>query len=760
MRLKHRFLVFVLSSFIPCFSQTVGVVLSGGGASGMAHIGVLKALEEQGIPIDYITGTSSGALVGALYAAGYTPEEMEKLVVSEKFKNWAYGHLDDRYRYFFKRGDADASWITFKFSLKSGFETLLPTNIINSFPVDFGLLETFSKASLASHSNFDSLLVPFRCVASNIDSNKLIVFHEGNLGESVRASMSYPFYLKPIAINGSLLFDGGLYNNFPVSIVNKEFHPDYLIGSNVTGALPPATDDNIVSQIRSMMTEKTVYSLGNQNGILIAPQTNVGLFDFDHNKALIDSGYAATMRSIAKIKFAVGARIDTARIRSKRAAFLKKEQDIHIGKIKVTGLKENQVVFVNKTILPGNNLLSLDELKSNYFKLVADERIKSIFPTIRYNTSTHESELNLRVKQEKEFETSFGGDFSNRPISEGFVGIRYNFLGTMAGSLYGDTYFGRLYSSVQAKARIDMPGNLPFFIEPAVTYNRWDYYNSSELFFENVKPAYLIQGDQSALFNLGIPLGNNGKLVGGAGYVTLTNQYYQTQNFTPQDTADRDQFTLFTSDLMYENNTLNRKMYPNEGHEIYFKVRYSTGQENNQPGSTEIGQLPSSAQREWLQIKGLYDNYFIYKGKYKLGILLEGMYSNQTLSFNYASSILAAPAFQPITETQTLFLENYMAYNYVAGGLKNIINFKKNFDLRLEGYVFAPYQSILENTSTYKAYYGGIFATEHYILSSSLVYTSPLGPVAISVNYYDRQVSPLTFMFHFGYTLFNRRALN
>jgi len=764
---KISLFTLLLLLFSNSFSQKVGLVLSGGGASGLAHIGVLKALEENNIPIDYISGTSSGALIGALYAIGFSPEQIEKLVKSEAFLKWALGEVDNTNNYYFKKADDNSSWIQFKIDPRQGIQTSLPTNIINSQPINFALMQLFAKASAEAHYNFDSLLIPFRCVASDIDSNHSVVFRRGDLGLALRASMSYPFYLRPITVNDKLLFDGGLYNNFPSDIMKSDFHPDYVIGSNVTGNVPAPSDDNVVSQIRSMMTGITDYSLLSKGGVKIEPKTDIGLFDFNNPQKLIDSGYVSTMRVMNEIKSATAQRIKTETVRKKREAFLSNQHPLEFDQIEVDGVNGNQAQYIFHSIRRGDDSLSLSHLKRQYFRLAADEQIKDLLPMARFNPQTGLYDLFLKVRREKDIVAYLGGDLSNRPISEGFVGLKYNYLGKEAVTTYGNIYFGRLYNSAQARMRIDIPARLPFYIEPSVTYNRWDYYNSSELFFSAIIPAYLIQIEQHQELNLGIPLANNGKLVGSAGYTINTNQYYQVQNFapSPQDTADQDKFHMFTANLMYENNTFNRKMYPSKGHCFLFRMRYLDGTEYNQPGSLEAGQKPSSAQRDWLQMKLIYDDYFISRGMIKFGFLAEGVYSNQSLSFNYASSILAAPSFQPTTETQTLFLNNYMAYNYVAGGLKNIISFSKNLELRTEAYVFTPYQAILENNSAgpqkYQAYFSsGYFTIDHYILTTAAVYTTPVGPISFSVNYYDRVANPLTFLFHFGYTLFNKRAMD
>ena len=116
---RSLFLILILFIIIPnSFAQSVGLVLSGGGAKGMAHIGVIRVLEENNIPIDYIAGTSIGAIVGSLYAAGYKTEEMEELFKSDDFYFWSTGKIQKEYRYFFKQQEEDPSWIELRFTKK------------------------------------------------------------------------------------------------------------------------------------------------------------------------------------------------------------------------------------------------------------------------------------------------------------------------------------------------------------------------------------------------------------------------------------------------------------------------------------------------------------------------------------------------------------------------------------------------------------------------------------------------------------------
>ena len=190
-------LVFAFMSFHG-FSQKVGIVLSGGGATGFAHIGVLKALEENNIPIDYITGTSAGALIGGLYASGYSAVEIEALVLSESFEVLANGDIEDEFKNYIEEPEPDAGLFSLRLAKDSIFQKTLATNVLNPTFLDLTMMHILALNPAESHKNYDSLFVPFRCVASDIITKKSILFISGSLNQSIRASMTYfsPLTLK------------------------------------------------------------------------------------------------------------------------------------------------------------------------------------------------------------------------------------------------------------------------------------------------------------------------------------------------------------------------------------------------------------------------------------------------------------------------------------------------------------------------------------------------------------------------------------
>ena len=737
------------------FSQKVGVVLSGGGASGLAHIGVLKALEENNIPVDYITGTSIGAFVGAMYAIGYSPKQMEQIALSEDFNNQVYGNIDKKYVYYFKKKEPNASWISLKLSLDTAFETNLPTNIVNPATIDFALMEGMAPAIAAAKYNFDSLFIPFRCVAADIETKSTVVFHNGDLSEAVRASISYPFYLKPIKVDGKLLFDGGIYNNFPSDIMYQQCFPDIIIGSNVSGTVASPDEDNLLSQFKAMLINRAKMDIQCPNGILIEPQVNVSTFDFSNPQAQIDSGYASAMRQIEVIKTRIERRTNPDELAEKRKNFQKKIQPFIIGNIEIEGLKKGQASYVRGVLRKRKQAMTIEQFKPAYFRLVEDDKIKQIYPKARLNPQNNNYDLLLRVKKERDIVAELGGNVSNRPISEVFAGFEYKYLGHIGIRLMGNGYFGKLYTSAQTSARFDFPFRVPFYVEPELAFNRWDFYRSSNLFFEDVKPAYLIQNDRHAYLNVAMPVTNKDKLILGGGLAELSDEYYQVAQFTQKDTPDVTNFDIVTAHLLLERNTLNRKQYATQGTYLGVKTRFIQGEEYTVPGSTS-SLPPSRRLHQWVQVKFIYDKYYKQRGTLRMGVYFEGAYSTQDTMNNYTASVLSSPAFQPLTECKTLFQPNFRAHAYAAFGLKNIITIKNRLDLRLEAYVYQPYQQI--DSINNKQVYTVPFLRRYFMGTAALVGHTPIGPISFSVNYYYGEVQPFTFLFHFGYIIFNRKS--
>ncbi len=776
---KSFFIVLILLLALQnlLIAQKVGLVLSGGGAAGYAHIGVMKALEENNIPIDFITGTSQGALTGSKYAIGLTPMQIEAMVKTESYKNMANGEIDEKYSYYFKNTDIDPSWIRLKLSLDSTIRVVLPTNLKSPIALDFGLLEFTTGPIAAAKNNFDSLFVPYRCVAADVEKKESIIFKEGNLGHAVRASIAYPFYIPPVAHEGRLLYDGGFYNNFPSDVMYKDFYPDYIIGSTVAANSPSADEDNIFSQIKSMVLGKTNFEIPCEAGIIIKPNSNINIFDFGDPQRVIDSGYVAAMREMASIKKQIARRVNPDELKLKRANFKKNIPKIIFDNIFIEGLNSNQSEYARRVLRSGNNnynkedgnildllkknqkQISMEDIKEGYFRLASDDKIKGIIPLAKFNPESGYFDLYLKIKKERDIITYFGGNFSNRPISQGYLGFQYNYLAQFAVRISGNAYFGKLYNSLQVKTRFDFPFATPIYIEPAIIWNKWDYYSSSNSFLTDIKPVYLKQFEQFGDLNIGFPTGKKGRIYAGGGGGLITDNYYQTSKFTEIDATDKTNFEMFTFHGTYEINSLNRKQYSNQGKYIKIKARYVNGLETTTPGTTSTDTDGIYKKyHEWFTFKAKAEKFFNKRGTLKVGVFGEAVYSTKTLFKNYTSSILSAPAFQPTAETKTIFLENYRAHQYAAAGMKFVVNFRENIEFRAEGYVFQPVQAFVK-TADFKTDYTKPFALQHYIASAAVVWITPVGPMCLSLNYYDQEKKPLSLLFHFGYIIFNKRSL-
>ena len=224
--------------------KKVGVVLSGGGAKGMAHIGVLKVLEKAGIPIDVITGTSIGSIVGGLYAIGYNAHSLDSMV---KKQDWTYVITDKedlRNQTYLDRKKVNTYFLTT--GLTIGKHNLNAGGLIKGK----NLAELFQKLFVGYTDSLDfnrDLKIPFACVATNIMDNSEIVFHSGRLPQAIRASMSIPAAFSPVRLGNMVLVDGGLKNNFPVDVA-REMGAEIVIGVTLNGK--PKTAEDITGTMK------------------------------------------------------------------------------------------------------------------------------------------------------------------------------------------------------------------------------------------------------------------------------------------------------------------------------------------------------------------------------------------------------------------------------------------------------------------------------------------------------------------------------
>ncbi|MDR1936904.1 MAG: patatin-like phospholipase family protein, partial [Tannerellaceae bacterium] len=348
-------------------AQKVGLVLSGGGAKGAAHIGVIKALEENNVPVDYITGTSVGAIIGSLYAMGYSPDEMLELLLSDEFGYWQTGTVASDYIYFFKKPEDTPEIARFTVSVSDSLQfktNLFPQSLINPIQMNQAFMGLFAQATARASWNFDNLFVPFRCTGSDIYNKKSIVFRNGDLGDAVRASMSFPLFFKPIWKDSVPLFDGGIYDNFPVNPMKDAFHPDFIFGCTVAGTnIRPS--ENIYNQLETMVMQKTEYDIPEEEGMLLKFRfPNISLLDFPRAKELMEIGYKRTLALMDSLKKRVPREVPLAELTQRREAYKKSLPPLVFQNIHITGVNESQESYIKAQLHRDiNGVFSMEEFK-------------------------------------------------------------------------------------------------------------------------------------------------------------------------------------------------------------------------------------------------------------------------------------------------------------------------------------------------------------------------------------------------------------
>ena len=235
----------------------VGVALSGGGAKGAAHIGVLKYMEEIGIPVDFITGTSMGSIIGGLYALGYPPDEMARLIAEMDWSIYMSNSVSREYQSSTRRASSSTYLLTVPFGTgqfeeRSGkMLSTLPSGVINGA----SLINLFSRLSVGYNDSIDfsSLPIPFACVATDILTGDSVLLQSGNFAKAIRSSMAIPGVFAPVEWNGHLLADGGLVNNFPVDVC-MDMGADVIVGVELAEDLA-----NDASDLRSLPQQVAQY---------------------------------------------------------------------------------------------------------------------------------------------------------------------------------------------------------------------------------------------------------------------------------------------------------------------------------------------------------------------------------------------------------------------------------------------------------------------------------------------------------------------
>lgn len=763
--------ILLLISFCLCLfplvqAQKVGLVLSGGGAKGMTHIGIIRALEENNIPIDYIAGTSMGAIIGSLYAMGYSPDDMEALLRSPDFKRWYSGKVEPKYEYYFKKNRPTSEFFNIRFAFGDSLHIkpqILPTSMVNPIQMNLVFVGLFAQATASSRGNFNDLFVPFRCIASDVYNKTPLVLRKGDLGDAVRASMSFPFVFKPIEIDSVLAYDGGIYNNFPTDVMREDFRPDIIIGSVVAANPSKPKENDLMSQIENMVMQKTDYSLPDSLGIVMTfKYDDVNLLDFDRLHELHDIGYNRTVSLMDSIKGRIHRRIPTDTVRAKRRLYRKNLPRLRFRDIYIQGANELQQVYIRKEFHDENDdIFTYEDLKRGYFRLLADNMISEIIPHAVYDEKTELYELHLKVKMENNFSVRLGGSVSTTSSNQIYLGIGYQNLNYYSKEILFDGQLGKVYNNAQLMAKIDLPTRVPTSYRLLASISTFDYYKKDKLFSKNDKPSFNSKDERFVKLMVALPFLANKRAEFSIGYGSLEDNYFQSNviNFD-EDRSDKSTYKLLGGAIGFYGSTVNARQYATRGYYEKLIAQVFTGKERFYPGNPAKEHDVTSAKKRqsWLQISYMKDAYHTMGRRFTLGWKAEALYSSKNFSENYTATMMHASEFSPTPHSKIMYNEAFRANQFLAAGIKPIVVFNDMFQFRTEFYGFVPIFPIKRNSMN-KAFYGKAFSSFEYMGEVSVVCQLPFGAISAYVNHYSSPKKEWNVGLSIGWQLFNYRFI-
>ena len=745
-------------------AQKVGLVLSGGGAKGMTHIGIIRALEENNIPIDYITGTSMGAIIGSLYAMGYSPDDMEALLRSEDFKRWYSGQVEPEYGYYFKQNRPTPEFFNIRFSFKDSLHIkpqILPTSMVNPIQMNLVFVELFARATAACSGDFNRLFVPFRCIASDVYNKRPLIMRRGDLGDAVRASMSFPFVFKPIEIDSVLAYDGGIYNNFPTDIMREDFKPEVIIGSVVAANPGKPKENDLMSQLENMIMQKTDYTLPDSLGIIMTfKYDDVSLLDFDRLQELHDIGYNRTISLMDSIKGRIHRRVSAENVRLRRLVYRSNLPQFRFRDIYIEGANPQQQAYIKKEFHDEDHeVFTYEDLKRGYFRLLSDNMISEIIPHAVYDSENDLYSLHLKVKMEDNFSVRMGGSVSTTSSNQIYLGLGYQDLNYYSKEIILDGQIGKVYNNAQLMAKIDLPTRIPTSYRLIASLSTFDYYKKDKLFSKNDKPSFNSKDERFVKLMVALPFLANKRAEISIGYGKLQDNYFQSSviNFD-KDRSDRSTYNLLGGAIGFYGSTLNARQYATKGYFEKLVAQVFSGKEKFIPGNPTETSVMTKERQSWLQISYMKYAYHTMSPKFTLGWMAEMLYSSKNFSENYTATMLQAADFSPTPHSKLMYNEAFRANQFLAAGIKRIFVFNDMFQLRSEFYGFVPIFPIKKNALN-KAYYGKAFSRFEYIGEISVICQLPFGAISAYVNHYSSPKKEWNVGLTLGWQLFNYRFI-
>lgn len=424
MQLKRVLLVFfLLTSIVYGFTEDInekkiGLILSGGGAKGFAHIGLLKVIDEEKIPIDYVVGTSMGSIIGGLYSMGYSANEIEEIILSRDWLSYFNDSIPREDELIDNKEDDDKYAISVPMH---EWKISIPKGAVKGHNIDKVLQELYINAK--DISDFAELTIPFACVATDAETGEAVIYKKGYLPDTIRASMSLPGALDPIELDGRLLLDGGLANNFPASIA-LDMGANYLIGMEVLGDLQKKEKLNsavaIMDQAIAYKRVDVTNSEKNNIDLFFSPNTqDYSIFSFAKAKEIINEGERTAREKINELRKLK----NVSKFEEKEERKVKDYKVFLVDNLKISGSKRISVETLKKIV----NLTLPKELEQKDINNIIDRLYNmNMFDKVSYKLQGEN--LEIIVEEKAEAEISLG--FNYNDVTKGDLFVKFTRTGT------------------------------------------------------------------------------------------------------------------------------------------------------------------------------------------------------------------------------------------------------------------------------------------------------------------------------------------
>lgn len=719
--------------------QSVGLVLSGGGAKGIAHIGLIQALEDNDIPIDYITGTSMGAIVGGLYACGYTPAEMMELINSDYFGYLSSGKADPAFTYYFSKGSPSPQMFAMSVGGRDSTarsKIFNPQSLISPMPMSFGFMQIFSAYGAQCGGNFDRLFVPFRCVASDVAQKRKKVMGAGDLGESIRASMSFPLIFQATEIDGQVLYDGGIYDNFPVGVMQTEFAPSVIIGSDVS-APSDGPANSYFQQLDLLVSRAQSYEVPPETGIKVRIDvSNFGLLDWDRADAIYRAGYSRGIEMMDSIKARIPTRADSTARRLRRAVFKSGTPALRFDSVNVEGATKRQNEYIKYLFHPakGTDTIGIDRARLAFYRALSSGKMSYLRPRAHVNNdSAGLFTLDLKALVKSNFSVGAGAYITSSNNSYLYLRGGYSSLSFSSVSTDIEAWIGQSYMAGALTGRLDIASALPSALVLNAVASRRKYYEDEELFFRDNEPAFVTAHEYFAKLAWAMAAGRSGCVDIGLGGGKLRNTFYSPGHEGGyREGRHHVDFALGQAYAAYRSSTLDNINYPLSGSSLNASFAAVLGKATcGQAGADGRG---TDKHMAWLQLDAHWRNYISLGRHWVLGTEARALLSNRPLPGSYEASVSSAPAYSPTPASTNTFNPAFRANSFLAATVVPVYKFNSSLSARFSASVFAPLRGIREGDGG-TARFGRCFDSTEFFGELNLVYALPFGNIAGYCNY-------------------------